>query len=145
MIKIEELLEQWSRDCIIDETNINRELLNIPKLHAKYIQYIFDYKKAALKNKFEYDKLKNIKTEYYSGNLDYETLKEYGWEPFDLKLLKNGVERYLSSDEDLIKLLHKKSYYEQGVSLCESILGELKSRTFQLRAIIDNNKFLSGA
>ncbi len=145
MVTIDELLKQWTNDAIIDESNINRELLNIPKLHAKYIQIMFEYKKFALKCKFDYDKLKNIKTEYYSGNLDYESLKEYGWQPFDLKLMKNGVERYLSSDEDLIKILQKKSYYEQGVGLCESILTELKSRTFQLRAYIDHQKFLNGA
>lgn len=145
MIKLEELLEQWSQDCIINESNLKTEITNIPKLHAKYIKYLNNHKMASFKAKFDYDKMKIVRTEYYLGQLDQETLEEYNWEQFDLHVTKSGVEKYINSDEILIKLLQKKIYHDQIISTCESILNELKSRTWQLKTMVDYEKFLSGA
>lgn len=146
MTKLEELLEIWNKDSFIDESQISSELLKIPQLHAKYLRTLNEHKMAGIKCKFEYDKLKNIKTEYYLGNLDKETLDEYGWEPFDLRIgAKSNVERYINSDDQLIKLLQKKAYHEQVASTCESILYELKNRSWQLKTFVDYQKFLSGA
>lgn len=145
MVKLEILLEEWAKDCIIDDGNIKLELINIPKLHAKYIRYLNEHKMASFKAKFDYDKMKNIRSEYYLGQLDQETLEEYGWEQFDLHVTKTGLEKYLNCDEILIKLLQKKIYHDQVISTCESILNELKSRTWQLKTLVDYEKFLSGA
>lgn len=145
MQKLDQILEEWSNDCTIDDSKIQSELIRIPKLHAKYLIHLNQHKLAALKSKHEYDKFKNLKIEYYNGHLDKETLDSLGWEQFDLKLMKSGIERYITSDEQLIKLLQKKAYHDQVVSTCESILNELKSRTWQLKSLIDYNKFLSGA
>ena len=145
MTKLEELLDFWTKDSKIDESNIRLELVNIPKLHAKYIRILNEHKMASIKAKFEYDKLKIIRSEYYLGHLDRETLQKYGWEQFDIQVSKAGLEKYINSDESLIKLLQKKSYHDQIVYTCESILNELKSRTWQLKSLIDYEKLLSGA
>jgi hypothetical protein len=145
MLKLENILEEWTKDCNIDEARLSSEIVGIPKLHAKYIRHLNDHKLASIKAKIDYDKLKNLLTEYYNGNLDKETLDELGWEQFDLKLMKSGVERYINSDERLNKLLYKKSYHDQVASTCEQILNELKNRTWQLKTVVDYNKFLSGS
>lgn len=145
MIKLEELLESWSKDCIIDEGKLKTELVSIPKLHAKYIKYLNEHKLASFKSKFDYDKMKIIRTEYYLGQLDQESLEQYGWEQFDIHVTKTGAEKYINSDEILIKLLQKKIYHDQVIYTCESILNELKSRTWQLKTLVDYEKFLSGA
>lgn len=146
MIKLEELNEEWTKDCNIDSTNIKLALLDIPKLHAKYIRHLNDHKKASLKVRFEYDKMKEIRTSYYLGHLDKETLDSYGWDQFDINVkTKGGIEKYINGDEILIKLLQKKSYHDLVVSTCEAILKELSSRTWQLKSFIDYEKFLSGA
>jgi Recombination, repair and ssDNA binding protein UvsY len=145
MHKLDEILTEWNEDSNIDESNISGETLKIPKLHSKYIKILNDHKMASMKAKFEYDKFKTLKTEYYSGHLDQETLEQYKWDQFDIKLSKGGVERYINSDEQLIKLLQKRSYHDQAISVCESIIKELSSRTWQLRAHIDYLKFISGS
>ena len=146
MMKLDEILTNWNDDCKIDEAQIGNEIIKIPQLHAKYLRILNDHKLGSLKSKFEYDKLKNIKTEYYLGHLDKETLDEYGWEPFDLKIgTKNSVDRYINSDDQLVKLLQKKSYHDQVISTCEQILNEIKNRSWQLKTLVDYNKFLSGA
>lgn len=145
MTKLEELLEMWNKDSIIDDSKIKLELVNIPKLHAKYIKVLNEHKLASIKTKFDYDKMKSIRSEYYLGHLDQETLEAYGWDQFDIHVSKAGLEKYINSDENLIKLLQKKTYHDQAVFTCESILNEIKSRTWQLKSLIDYEKFLSGA
>lgn len=145
MMKHDEILAEWSKDCFIDESNLKQEILRIPQLHAKYLKELNDNKNAAKVNEFKYYKLKNIKIEYYSGNLDKETLDEYGWEQFDLRIgTKGNIDRYISADEDLIELLKKKYYHEESVEVCKQILDQLKSRTFQLKSFIEYEKFQAG-
>ena len=145
MEKLEDVLNYWDNDSKIDQTQISNEIINIPKLHAKYLRILNDNKLSLLKTKISFDKLKNLKTEYYLGHLDYDTLKKYNWEQFDLKIgNKSNIERYLNADEDLCKLQQKKNYYDIIISTCEQILQELKNRSFQLKSYIDYEKFISG-
>jgi hypothetical protein len=58
--------------------------------------------------------------------------------------LKSDLPTYLESDNDLIKLLEKKIYHEEVVSVIESIMGELKQRTWQLKEYIGWEKFIGG-
>ena len=46
--------------------------------------------------------------------------------------------------KDLIRLLEKKIYHEESVSVIESIMNELKQRTWQLRDFISWEKFIGG-
>ena len=113
MIKLEQILEYWKVDSIIDETQPQKELVNIPILHAKYIEILSQHRLATQKAKFDYNKMKKIRREYYLGNLDKETLDQYNWEQFDLKIgTKGNIEYYLEADDYLIKLLEKKAYYD---------------------------------
>lgn len=146
MLKLEQIIEQWKLDSKIDDSKPHQELINIPILHAKYIDILSKHRLAAQKIKFDFNKMKKIRREYYLGNLDKETLDEYNWEQFDLKIgTKGNIELYLESDEYLIKLLEKKSYYEECCFLCDSILKELHSRTFQLKEYCAHTRFLAGA
>jgi hypothetical protein len=89
--------------------------------------------------------MRRLKEEYYGGSLSQEELGENGWEPFLLNIkTKQGVERYIEADSQLIKLLEKKIYHEEAIAVCESILQELKSRTFQLRDYIQWERFIGG-
>lgn len=145
MEKIATIKSYWEKDCIIDQSNISEELTKIPKLHCKYLTFYTDYKIASQKASSEYKKMKNIRYEYYSGLLDLETLKEYKWEPFELKVgTKSNIDKYIESDEILLKLLDNKAYYDTGVELCKIILDEIKARTWQIRSLIEYQKFING-
>jgi hypothetical protein len=87
--------------------------------------------------------MRKIRLDYYGGRMSQEELEEYGWEPFQF-VLKSDINAYLEADDNLIKLLEKKVYHEETVSIIESIMGELKSRTFQLKDFIGWEKFIGG-
>ena len=57
---------------------------------------------------------------------------------------KSDINYYIDSDADIIKLNKLKSLQDEIVSVLESILGELKQRTWQLREYINWEKFVSG-
>jgi DNA repair exonuclease SbcCD nuclease subunit len=46
------------------------------------------------------------------------------------------IKEYVESDPDVLKLQRKKMIYDEKVDLCESILKELNSRTYQMRDYI---------
>jgi hypothetical protein len=87
--------------------------------------------------------MRKVKWEYFTGKMSQEDLADYGWEPFQFTL-KADITTYLEADNDLIKLLEKKVYHEEVVSVIESIMNELKQRTWQLRDFISWEKFIGG-
>ena len=143
METLEQILEMWKKDSEIDQTEPGRELLNIPKLHNKYLHILSGHRIASKKCNFEYYKMKKIKWEYYSGKMSQEELTQRGWEPFRYTL-KTDISIYLDSDPMLQELVKNRSYHEEAIVVVESIMGELKSRTFQLKDFISWEKFIGG-
>lgn len=143
MNKTDELLNMWAKDSVIDRTEPGKELINIPQLHSKYLTILSKHRLLAKESDFKYNKIKKIKWEYYTGKLDDGQLKHYGWEPFPF-VLKSEINTYFDSDEDLNKALANKIIYEEVVEICQSILKELNSRTFQLRDFIQWERFIQG-
>lgn len=143
METIEQVLKMWESDAEIDQTEPSKELLKIPKYHSKYLQILTKHKMASKRAHFEYLRMRKVKTEYFTGKLSQEELDEYGWEPFQF-VLKSDMNTYLEADKDLIKLLEKKVYHDECVSVIESIMNELKQRTWQLRDFISWEKFIGG-
>jgi hypothetical protein len=143
MNKLDELLEMWRKDSVIDRTEPGKELINIPQLHSKYLNILSRHRLLAKEAEFKYNKMKKIKWEYYTGKMDDNQLKHYNWEPFPF-VLKSDITTYLESDEDLNKFLASKLLHEEIVEVCQAVLKELNSRTFQLRDFIAWERFIQG-
>ena len=116
MENLEQILNLWTKDAEIDQTEPGKELLNIPKLHNKYLTILTQHRMAGKKAHFDYLRMRKIKWEYYTGKMSQEELEQWGWEPFQFTL-KSDITTYLESDKDLIKLLEKKIIHEEAVSV----------------------------
>ena len=143
MENLEQILKYWETDSVMDQTEPSKELLRIPILHSKYLNILTKHKIASKKAHFDYLRMRKIKWEYFTGKMSKEELDEYGWEPFQF-VLKSDMSTYMESDKDLIKTLEKKVYHDECVSVIESIMNELKQRTWQLRDFISWEKFING-
>ena len=143
MENLEAILKMWDKDAVMDQTEPGKELLKIPTHHSKYLNILTKHKIAAKKAHFDYLRMKKTKSEYFTGKLSKEELEDYGWEPFQF-VLKSDMSIYMEADKDLIRLLEKKVYHEECVSVIESIMNELKQRTWQLRDFISWEKFIGG-
>ena len=143
MENIEQILSNWEKDSVIDQTEPGKELIRIPILHNKYLTMLVKHKMASKKANLDFIKMRKIKWEYYTGKLSKNQLDEYGWEPFKFTL-KSDINVYLEADSDLIKLTEKKIYHEEVVVMIESIMKELNSRTYQLKDFITWERFIGG-
>jgi len=143
MENIEQILNHWEKDSVIDQTEPGKELIRIPILHNKYLTMLIKHKMASKKANLDFIKMRKIKWEYYTGKLSKNQLDEYGWEPFKFTL-KSDINVYLEADLDLIKLTEKKVYHEEVVIMIESIMKELNSRTYQLKDFIAWERFIGG-
>lgn len=140
-MNIEEIQKLWEEDSKIDPDNLHEESLKIPSLHSKYYQI---YNNIVLLKKMEETKYKILKKEkwmYYSGKSDPEVYKN---KPFDHKVLKPDIDKYLDADEDLIKSCSKLDYYQTMISYLDSILKTILNRTYQIKNAIEYMKFTAG-
>lgn len=144
MKQLDELLEMWKKDSVIDRTEPARELLNIPQLHSKYLNILSRHRLLSKEAEFKYNKMRKIKWEYYTGKMSKEDLDKYGWDQFPYTI-KSEISTYLESDEDLNKYIANKVLHDEIVDVCQSILKELNSRTYQLRDYISWEKFINGS
>ena len=55
---LEEILESWEQDCIVDKTELAEEALKIPNLHSKYLRILSTEKLKLKKLESEYKILK---------------------------------------------------------------------------------------
>lgn len=142
---LENLMQSWSSDAKIDMTEPAIELSKIPLLHAKYLNILTTHKMIMKNYEKEYREKRKIKWEYYNGDLNNpEDLEIHNLEPIKKRILKQHIDTYLDSDDELNNILVKKIMHEEIVTYCLAIIKELNSRTYQLRSIIDWIKYTSG-
>ena len=81
-MELEKILHEWEKDAVIDQTEPGKELIRIPLLHSKYLNFLTKHKMASKKVNYDYLRMRKVKWEYYTGKMSQEELAEYGWEPF---------------------------------------------------------------
>ena len=138
---LDEIQSLWNEDSKLDADNLHTESTNIPALHAKYYRILnkFFLLKKMEENKFKI--LKKEKWQYYTGKADPEI---YIDKPFDHKVLRQDVDKYMDADEDLIRLISKVDYYQVMISYLDSILKTINNRTFQIKNAVEWQKFIRG-
>lgn len=140
-MNIDEIQELWEQDAKIDPDNLHEESIKIPSLHSKYYKI---YNNIVLLKKLEENKLKILKKEkwlYYSGKSEPDIYKE---KPFDHKVLKPDMDKYLDADSDIIKATSKIDYYQTMINYLDSILKTILNRTYQIKNSIEFIKFTAG-
>ena len=144
-VSIDFVMEEWSKDSVIDETEPGRELIKISKLHSKYLMIMSHHNLLVKKYTIEYNRLKKLRWEYYSGDLNNpEDLEVLGLEPWLKKTLRQDIPMYIDSDQLLNNTLLKRTVHQEIVDVCQSILKELQNRTWQLKSFIDWEKLNCG-
>jgi len=143
-MEFERIKKMAEEDTRIDGIELDIESIKIPQLHNKYLNLLQDEKLVLRKLMSEQSKLYRIKWEYYNGKLDKETLDEYGWEPFQLSILKKDINIYLESDKELSLIRDRVVFQEVKLEFLEEILKELNTRHWKIRNAIEWRKFTSG-
>ena len=143
-MELSEIKKMAYKDMPIDDTELDLESLKTPQLHNKYLNIFHDERLVLRKLEIDHKTLLKTKWEYYTGKIDEETLEEYGWEPFPLKILKSDIQLYLDADSDLTRIENKIIYQKEKVTYLESVLKSINNRQWNIRGAIDWRKFISG-
>ena len=146
-MKLSDIQTMWQKDCQIDDTKLDIELLKLPNLHSKYLGIYNDESLSQKKLFFENKKLLKYKTIWYAGKMSEEELEEQGWEQFKIKLIKvyePKIETYLQGDDDLIEANQKLEYQKIKVEFLESIIKSLNTRGYNIKSAIDFLRFTMG-
>ena len=139
---LEKLQEQADKDLKINDTELDLESLKTPQLHNQYMKHLTKYKLMLSRAETEYSILKKEKLEYYTGKADASV---YAEKPFDLKILRTDIDKYLDSDEDLQKQKQKVDYLNTTVDFLDRTIRQIGNRGFTIKNAIDWRKFTSGA
>ena len=144
-MKLEEIQREWSKDCNLDKTELSSESLNIPVLHNKYLKILVEENLRLKKLKLHHQTLEQEKFEYYTGKMDEDDLEERGWEPFQHKLLKQDVPRYIAGDKDIISALLIIAEQQEKVDCLREIINKsINTRSFNIGNAIKWEQFLNG-
>ncbi len=147
MLTIETTLEEWQKDCQIDEKNLVRSTVEIAKLHAKYLQVLSINKLQLKKSEMKQKTLLLEKWKYYNGKLSQDEIDAHGWtyDPFDgIKPLKGDMNRYYDADEDIQKSEERIAYYKTFVETLSEIVENLKWKHQSISNIIRWKQFEAG-
>ena len=148
MINLEQILEMWKKDSVIDDVCLDDETIKSSKLHAKYLE-LFSMAKLMLKKKeMEQESMKKDKWLYYNGKMSQEDMDKRKWkyDPFDgmTKPLKSDMDMYYSTDEDMVRIRAQIDYQKTIIDTLEEIMGNIRWRHTHVKNILDFKKFTSG-
>ena len=146
-MNLEQLRNEWSKDCEIDDIELDKSSLEVPKLHAKYQEYLTN-NILTLKNlEFQYNLLLKNKWLWYNGKMSQEQIKELGWDdyPFDgLKVMKNDMQIWYNADTDLQAISGKVAYQKIVIDFLKECMQNITWRHQTIKNTIDWRKFMAG-
>ena len=143
-MNLTDLYEMVQQDLNIDKTELDTESLKTPQLHNKYLVF-HTQEKLKLEQLLSEKKIKRKnKWLYYTGKMSEEQLRFYGWEPFDLTILKTDVDRFIDADDEIIKIEAKITLQQEIVNYLESVVKMISNRQWNIRAALDWIKFTQG-
>ena len=139
---LEQLQLEADKDLKINDTELDLESLKTPQLHNKWMKHYTKFKLLLTRTEDELRTMKRDKWEYYTGKADPSV---YQAKPFDLKIMRTDIDKYLEADEDLQKLSQKIAYLITVVDFLDKTIRVIVNRTYTIKNAIEWRRFTSGA
>ncbi len=148
-MNIEQVLEMWKEDSIIDDLKLDDTTIRMARIHSKYLELITIAKIRRKKKDLDYKTLLKNKWLYYNGKLSKEEIDIYQWEydPFGglNKPLKGDMNYYYNSDIDIQKAQAALEYDKVLIETLEEIMSTIRWRHQNIGNIIKWRSFEAGA
>lgn len=144
---LDEIKLQWEKDCEVDDIELDKSSLEVPKLHAKYSDMLSSKILLLKKYNQDYNELLKYKWLWYTGKLDDDQRQKLGWQsdPFDgLKIMKNDFNYFFNADNDLKTLKAKIEYLEVTVDFLKRCMDNITWRHQTIKNTIEWRKFMAG-
>tara|TARA_Y100000758_G_scaffold290082_1_gene243350 strand:+ start:977 stop:1423 length:447 start_codon:yes stop_codon:yes gene_type:complete len=145
---LDEIKKEWVIDCEIDDIELDKASLVVPRLHAKYSDLLSTKTLLLKQYTHRYNTLLKDKWMWYRGELDEERRIKLGFnpDPFDgLKPpLKADMHYWFNADKDLQEMNAKIEYLKVTVDYLKECLNNVTWRHQTIKNTIEWRKFMAG-
>lgn len=147
MLKLDDVIEMWKKDSVIDEMNLDTSSIESAKLHAKYLELLSVSKLQLKKKEMEFKILLKDKWLWYNGKMSKteQDARGWGYDPLNgLKVLKGEMEHFYNSDHHIQAAQGQIEYLKTVIDTLSEILENIKWRHQSIRNAISWRQFTSG-
>jgi hypothetical protein len=138
----EELQNEAKEDLkILNQERLEQESFKNQDIKPKWLEYRSRYDQLLIMRKADHQRMYRAKWEYYGGKAD---AKVYIAKPFDLKVLKTDLQMYINSDDEILELQGKMSYYESIIKYIDGVIKSIDNRQWDIKNAQDWKKFEAG-
>ena len=140
-MNLEQISLMWDKDSVIDDIELDKASLKIPQLHCKYLTLLNEFKLLQKKTQQDLKKLEHKKWLYYNGKAPPE---EYEEEPFEYKVMKSDVPKWIEVDDEVSTLQMKVEYYDVLINTLSEILKQVSQMSYNIKNTIEWRRFVNG-
>jgi hypothetical protein len=143
-MNLSELKNKWAQDCIIDEHDLSGAALRTSNLHSQYINEAINVKLQLVKLQMELAQLQVLRGRYFRGEMTSAELAEKDWPQWQYKTLRADIVSMITASPDVERLLARIEYLHIIGWFLDSVLSEIKARSFNIRNAVEFIKWRSG-
>jgi len=143
-MNINDLKRMVEEDLDIDSTELGSEAIKSPQLHNKYLCFLMEEKNNLHAMEAFIKIMEKDKWLYYAGKMSHEELNKRGWEPFDLAIIKQDIDRFIDSDKEYSEKILKLNQQREKVNYLENVVKIMSNRAWNIKSAIEWTKFTQG-
>ena len=148
MLTLEQILEEWKKDCQIEDFELDKSSRETPRLHSKYVELLSLAKLQKHRKEQEFKVLLRDKFMWYGGKMDKQQMDDKGWDydPFGglVKPLKSDMDYFYNADKDIQRLEGQIEYWKTVIDTLSDIVSNITWRHQTISNIIKWRQFTSG-
>ena len=147
MNDLQQILEMWKKDSVIDEMALDESYRDSAKLHGKYLEILSVNKMKLKKAELEFKVLLRDKWKHYNGKLSQEEMDSKSWDydPLNgLTVLIGDMDKFYDADAVIQEHQSKMIYLQEVCDTLKEILDNVKWRHQTIKNMIEWRKFTSG-
>ncbi len=143
-MKLEALHKEWEADSVLPD-ELELAIRNVPFLHGKWWRIYTTERATYIALKQEYNQLRRDKFEWYLGRLDDAVREARGWPPQHLRIVRQEVEQYLTSDTELVPLAGRIDVMELKLKFIEDVIKSINNRGYLIKTTVEWLRFSNGS
>jgi hypothetical protein len=147
-MQLEELIEMWKVDSVIDDSALDGVTVKCAVMHSKYLELLSIAKLQMKRYEAQLANLKKDKWLYFTGKMTKEDMDKRNWpyDPFQgmVKPMKSDLDMYYETDADLRKIKELMEYQKTMIEALDEIMSTIRWRHQNIRNILDWKKFVAG-
>lgn len=148
MLTLEQIIEEWKKDCQIEDFELDKSSRETPKLHSKYVELLSQAKLQKHRKELEFKTLLRDKFMWYNGKMDKEAIDDKGWDydPFKglTKPMKSDMDYFYNADPDIQRLQSAIEYWKTVIDTLSDIVSNITWRHQTISNMIKWRQFTSG-